>query len=463
MMFSRDSGRRARRTIAAGLVAAGFALPLAVASPAAALGPDFSQSLPGGTAYGASGALKVGGNQVTVGRVAQETLPCIVQPGVTYQNHVATFTNPPPLPPSVLDFGTVVNKGVADRSATFADAQESSEVQNLSFLGGLVTADVIKAKAHARADVTGINKFSGGDDHPGGANGTTDTEFVNLKVGNTVINAPVAPNTVIQLPGGIGSVTLNEQIPVGPKRKVGALSYNSGVRVNGLHIRVHVPAGDLSTTADVIVASAQSTIDPTVQHLMEANAYAARAVVGPLNVGKQGLITLGCRGSNGQEKALSVNTALVPGITGNLVGTGKVVGSLAPGHAKATERIEDLNVLDGLLTADVVSVGATATVSGPTVTAATTMEFVNVVLNGQPITINAPQTITVPGVASIQFGVRTCRANNGAQTAQASCTATNLVSASITGILVTLLADQQALPVGTKIWIAGADVQFDKV
>jgi hypothetical protein len=121
-------------------------------------------------------------------------------------------------------------------SGSGTSSQSQSSVQNLSLLGGLVTADLVKSNSSA----------SCGD---GQAAVTGNAQIVGLVAAGQSI-ASANPNLAISLPGGI-SLIVNEQ--------TSSPSGNSGsITVNALHVT--------GPSTDIVVASSHSGITcPIVQ------------------------------------------------------------------------------------------------------------------------------------------------------------------------------------------------------
>ena len=113
-------------------------------------------------------------------------------------------------------------------SCSGTSSRSQSSVANLSLLGGLVAADVVKSNSSAAC--------SGGQ-----ATVTGNAELVGLvAAGQSVLVSN--PNLVISLPGGI-SLIVNEQ--------TSSAGGNAGsINVNALHVK--------GPSIDIVVASAQS-------------------------------------------------------------------------------------------------------------------------------------------------------------------------------------------------------------
>ena len=115
-------------------------------------------------------------------------------------------------------------------SGSGTSSQSQSSVANLSLMGGLVAADVVKSNSKATC--------SGGQ-----ASVTGSAEIVGLvAAGQSILVSN--PNLAISLPGGI-SLIVNEQ--------TSSSGGNSGsITVNALHVK--------GPSIDIVVASAQSGI-----------------------------------------------------------------------------------------------------------------------------------------------------------------------------------------------------------
>lgn len=143
----------------------------------------------------------------------------------------------------VVGTGTVRSTTSGTVGPTSATSQSITAVEQLTLLGGLITANAVQAQATCTGNGTTASCSAAG------------TTFVTL----TVLGLPIAlntpPNTVIPLPL-IGSVTLNEQIATGN----GVTT--RGLTVNVIHVRItNILA--LLGLGDIVVASAQAGVDFT--------------------------------------------------------------------------------------------------------------------------------------------------------------------------------------------------------
>ena len=117
-----------------------------------------------------------------------------------------------------------------------ATGETTSEVQLVDVAQGVITADLVKADAHAFTDGT---TFSFGDD---------GTQFVNLYVNGQPFGDNVPPNTMVDLPG-LGTLWLRREI----ERK-----HSIEIRMIELIVTQDNPQG-LPIGADIRVAVAEAS------------------------------------------------------------------------------------------------------------------------------------------------------------------------------------------------------------
>jgi len=169
--------------------------------------------------------------------------------GVTTQSPVATLPDTGGMAvgetdtfgvPSSIDaqWLAAVTSGAVDTAVS--SAQSTSELENVSILNGLITADNVTAIASSDRNATGVESGSDG------------SGFVNLVVTGVPMASDVAPNTQLPLPG-VGYVVLNEQQITGD----GVSS--SGITVNMIHVILQDVLTGL-TTGEIIVGSAKSAV-----------------------------------------------------------------------------------------------------------------------------------------------------------------------------------------------------------
>ncbi len=134
------------------------------------------------------------------------------------------------------------SRTVGSAGGAGASAQSIASVANVDLLSGLITAKEVIASATSTSSGSGASSNS---------NGSTFENLVVAGLPVTSGDAPVAPNTRMDLPG-VGYVVLNEQIPTGD----GVTT--SGVTVNMIHVVLTNLLG--AKTGEVIVGSATSSV-----------------------------------------------------------------------------------------------------------------------------------------------------------------------------------------------------------
>jgi hypothetical protein len=168
--------------------------------------------------------------------------------GITTQSPVATLPSSGGMSvgdaqtfgvPSAIDarWLKAVTTGAVDTPAS--SSQSTSELENVSVLSGLITADNVTAIASSYQNAEGA------------ASNAAGSGFVNLVVAGTAVTTDVAPNTRVDLPG-VGYAVLNEQ------RQTGDGVTSSGITVNMIHVVLTNLLG--AQTGEVIVGSATSSV-----------------------------------------------------------------------------------------------------------------------------------------------------------------------------------------------------------
>jgi len=144
---------------------------------------------------------------------------------------VASFTQP-----GVVSTGTLTVNTNGTTTPTMASSDASARVENLSLLGGLVTATVAQAVSSSTCNGTTASSSD------------ANTTLVGLTVNGMPIALNPPPNTVIGIPG-IATVTLNEQIPGGNGTTTSELT------INLIHVVL------LGGLGEAIVSSVHSDVD----------------------------------------------------------------------------------------------------------------------------------------------------------------------------------------------------------
>lgn len=448
--------------LAAALVAGG-------ASPTNAAEADFRDTAFFGSAWGADGELLgLGGDPlVTIDEVARQYLGC--QGPLQTRNSVngLDVDVPPALPigppTEGVTAGTIVNTGEVARAETSASIVETSTVEGLSLLGGVVTATAVESRVHTVVDVSGVNHHSDADGHPGAPDGSTGVTFVDLEVAGIPIENEPAPNTEIPIPG-VGRVVLNEHVPFGGDyRTADGTTMTRGLQV----IAVHVYLDETLDLGDIRIAIAQAKVSG-LPGVLSAYGFTANARIRPLGgVGRQAFNVLKCRGTDGVPDVLTQTGVDIPGPDGigileSATARNTVWGDIdddgADTHAVA--ELENASALDGLVTADAITVSTDTVAADGAVRSTWTTEFVNLQVAGETIVDIgevAPYTrIGVPGLGEVILNGRVCESDNPVSSVKCRGVSRSVINAWAIKVKITVPDNPLDLPVGATIKIAEA-------
>jgi hypothetical protein len=279
----------------------------------------------------------------------------------------------------------LLTTGLVNTSASDAPgiATGSSDVHSLTLLAGLISATEIKSVSTTTVDSHQVLQSS--------AAGST---FVNLNVLGRIINGLPAPNTTIPL-ANLGRIVLNEQIS---SRPVGAMH----LTVNMVHLYITltnvlgIPIG-----TEVIVSDASSGLTVVGgPGALEGTAYGTTVSGTLLSSGPTASASVPCQGTNGIVKTNTLAALNLPLIlnSGTIVDT--AVGTVSPGfvNSETTSTVQGLNLLSGLLTANVIHAHASGTTTdGVNFNFAGGGSFTGISVAGHPeITDNVPPNTQIP-------------------------------------------------------------------
>jgi hypothetical protein len=265
----------------------------------------------------------------------------------------------------------------------------SSDIQNLTLLGSLITADKIHTAVSSTATAAGTTS-------------TNNSTFTGLRIAGLPVNP--APNTRRDLPL-VGYVILNEQS--GPVNGLNATSIS--VNALDLHITLGPNAG-----SQVIIGHANSSETRTLQPIIAVGyAYGnySSGLVGPAStsIGPTAFARTACTGGSIQN---STNVLTLP-LIGSLGATnssafGQITATGAT--AKGQTTISKSSLAPLLITADQVTVVANAALSSTGGSRSASMTVTNGKVAGSPLP-NSPspnQRINLPGIGYVivneQFG-----------------------------------------------------------
>lgn len=366
---------------------------------------------------------------------AFETCPCRGTKGQALQNTTKGVSVG--AGGSVLTASSTASSVDTNKSSTNALVIDSTTINGLGMLSGMITADSVTAAARAGATTTTM------------AVSTAGSGFNNLRIAGKSYPDQVPPNTVVALPG-IGTVTLNE------RKKNG--NFSGYVHIDQVMLSLVVTqtnAFGLPVGANIIVGRASagySRIQPSVLTGGKAFVSAALNTVGTdltNEVGHAGFVGIGCDGTKGKTLTNSVKLLDVSGLLslGNGA-TSAVSGPMGAGtYAKTTSSVGSVNLLGGMITGTNIMAVAKETLTNGALSVSTAGSgFGALTIAGKSIPTNAPPNTTVPlpGVGKVVVNEQIAPRRVGG-------------SAAVSGLHVYVTTPNTfSLPVGAELVIARA-------
>jgi hypothetical protein len=314
------------------------------------------------------------GKTITIGQTAPVIVPICQTANVpfTLTGTLASLSAPP-----------LVSTGVVNTSAadTTGMATASADVHAISLLVGLISADEVKSVSTTTVDSNSKLETS-----------ATGSTFVNLNVAGQIINGLPAPNTTIDL-AGLGKIVLNEHM----KSNNGTQAHLS---VNMIHVYITVANLLFPVGTEVTIAHAGSGITLiSAPGALDGAAFGTEVMGNPLQSSKTAPVCVPGPGTDG-----IVKTKTLTGLNLPLILTSGTVVDSAVGNVTATDSdsqtsstIQGLNLLSGLVTADVVYAQSNASTNdGLKFNFSTSGVFTNIFVAGHPeITGNVPKNTKV--------------------------------------------------------------------
>lgn len=407
---------------------------LAITSSAFAAGGSLRGSFTG-EAWATRANAVAGDIAIKLGRSAYQVCPCLGTNGAVVSNTVDQIRAGQAFS-AAATLSTAQAEKVPDKTAYVITVSEITDVRALD---GLVTADMIRARAVTRVTTAGFTTSSAGSWIGG------------LRVAGQLI--AVSPGLRVNLPG-FGYLLVKDV------RRSGDGVTQRSIQVEMLRIvitrnnHLGIPIGSLITVGH---ARAGYTREQPVG-LVGGTVYAAAAmssVPGVENrVGRAAAEWMGCFAKGEITRRNKVERVTAPGllVTGagetSLYGAVNAVRALGLGKS----RINNVNLLDGFFTADVILGVAEAkrTAGGTRTTSFTGSHFVNLRVGGVAIGDDvAPNTeLVIPSLGRVVLYET------------ATTTTASLIAAQVTMVHVYIdTANGLGLPVGTQVRLAYARTQ----
>jgi len=290
-----------------------------------------------------------------------------------------------------------------------------AESAGVNLVGGLVTADVVRAVASAQASAFNSSFSSAG------------SSFNNLVVNGTQVNN-VNPNTTINLPAtlfGPGSfVKLDEEIGSSSQPPSGQLSggtFAADLIVN--MIRVHItnlaPTGD---AIDVVVSHAQAHADfpqpagcPSLVGTVSGNATIVNEQTDPSQLPVVvGYVSIPPQGGHDHQDLDQLSTSLVSGGTSVSDSAGTILTSSSQSSSVAKAQNVCVLPVNGICTAAaasaIISQANSSSGGGISSSDAQGTSLLGLSVGGMSVADNPPPNtiILVPGIGSVTLNEQTC-------------------------------------------------------
>jgi len=343
---------------------------------------------------------------------------CSSQSGVgstSNSNQVLNVAVPPPggtvLAAKVLSASSTSTVDPTTNTATDTGVAESAGVNVVS---GLVTADVVRAVATARA--SGFNSsFS-----------SAGSAFKNLVVNGAQVNN-VNPNTTIDLPAaqfGAGSfVKLFEEIgsssqPLPGELTGGTFAADMTVNMIRVHITSLTPTGE---AIDVVVSHAQAHADfpqptgcPALAGTVSGDATIVNEQTNPSQLPAiVGFVSIPPQGGHDHQDLDQLSTSLVSGGTSVSDSAGTVLSSTSSSSSFAKAQNVCLLSSGGACTVFASAINSqanSASGGGKSSSDAGGTSLVGLSVGGMGVSDNPPPntTILIPGIGSVTLNEQTC-------------------------------------------------------
>lgn len=422
----------ARRVHPARAALLGLAITLGAGTASARAG-----NLPGsfsGNAYASYANVTAGPLAVGLGQSAYIPCPCQGTAGKVVSNSIAQLAVG--TAGGVLKLGAAVSSTKTTKTTSTAEVTDISQITGINLLGGLITADAITAVADVTATSGAIS--------PSAAAST----FLNLKVAGLTINANVAPNTVVNLPG-LGSLTLRKTVS-SHSASSGSMKVEMLSLVVGSSNSYGLPVGVTLVVGHAL--SGFNRVQPVAVVAGQAYGASAKAVAGSTlsaKLGQVALVTIPCLGTNSKILTNNVNDTSVSGLVSLGASTTTAFGGSQNGGqvARTTATVAGVKLLGGLIGATAITAVAQETVVGGVRTRSTNgTSFADLKVLGLslPINVTPNTTVTLPLLGRVVLNEQIVPTSGGK-------TIVNGLHIYVSSV------NLLGLPVGTEIVVAHAD------
>ena len=304
--------------------------------------PALAADLPGsfrGHAQGATANGTFGPSSASFDRAAHRTIACEGTRGKTRSTTLSGLEAGPDSSPSSL--GGMRSSVYSDKTARSAVVRNVADVSDVNLLGGMITADAVRAVARVSASRSRL------------AHSVTGSGFRNLRILGSLVPEDVAPNTTMPLPG-LGSVTLMKVVPQGDFLDQGRVTVQmisvTITQPNGLSL----PIGSRIVVGQAVAAYDREVSEPIgvggVAYLSEANSQSGDDVQN--SVGRAAALYLTCEGTGGAVRTRRASNLTVEDAVALGQGVTTVFSKPTRTGMKAivTSDVDGVQLLGGIVT-----------------------------------------------------------------------------------------------------------------
>jgi hypothetical protein len=333
----------------------------------------------GGQTYGSIVGL---GSLARSGKTAYVPM-CTSTIGAKYTDSTAALTVP-----GLGSIGAVTNRMVSAGHHNGVSTTATSRTAGTTMLAGLIKVQALTATA--REFKTKSGKYI-----PSGS-----ASLVKATILGVPLPAVSTPNQKLSLPG-LGFIVLNQ---VTTSNRNG----NHTVKVTALRLHLN-PDNTLGLPGGAVtIGHAMASVHDAVSHQAYGNAYGTTAnVLGVVKSGKTASVGMGCGGTGGKTVGNSVAGVNIPSVL-QVGGVRSTTRSATHGTrmvATTRSRIAAVNLLGGMIKAQVITARAQAVRNGTHLTRTSTgTSLIGLTIAGQSFAApTQDMTQTIPGLATLYF------------------------------------------------------------
>lgn len=322
-----------------------------------------------------------------------------------------------------------INSRVTTSTGTTTASNAVEDIANVNLLDGFLTADAVHVTSGSGHNVRGFHTAA-------------SATFTKLIVNGIAQKAVPSVATVLQVPG-YGTITLNEQ------SRVLGLTGSSQI-TDAIHIRITMTnPGKYPVGSQLIIGQTASAIAGPIAGLLAGKAYGSSVNGGAVPGGSGWLATVPCAGTNGATVSKSQTGQSLPGgsAVGKTTATLRGVVDRNAGSVETTSSVSGVNLMSGLVTADVVKADAHAGISATSrVFSDSGSTLTNVRVRGRAGTLDKVKANTVIALA----GVGTLYVHRVIKTVNAS----DQIEVRMLELVIT--ANGNGVPIGTDVRVGVA-------